>query len=63
MKSSLKLLNMLKEREAISARSIRKKAFQALMKVPQLPTSLFDYVTALEECYQPEMSTTSEPSG
>ena len=54
---------MLKAKEAISARSIRKKAFQALMKVPQLPTSLFDYVTALEECYQPEMSTTSEPSG
>lgn len=51
MRNSLKLLNMLKGSKAVSARSIRKKSFQALMKVSQLPTSLFDYLTALEECY------------
>ena len=54
MRNSLKLLQMLKGSKAVSARSIRKKSFQALMKVSQLPTSMFDYITALEECYHEE---------
>ena len=57
MQSSLKLFSMLKEGKPISARLIRKLSFQALMKVPELPTSLNEYLNALEECYKAKIST------
>ena len=33
-----------------SARLLRKVAFQALMKVPELPSSMNDFLAALREC-------------
>merc|ERR1711953_914215 len=50
MRNSKILLNTVKEMKPCSARLLRKVAFQALMKVPELPSSMTDFLAALREC-------------
>jgi len=50
MRNSKILLNTVKEMKPCSARLLRKVAFQALMKVPELPSSMNDFLAALREC-------------
>ena len=50
MKDSNYLLTIVKDMKPSSARLLRKISFQALMKVPELPCKLHDFLHGLEEC-------------
>lgn len=50
MEGSNELISIVKVMKPSSARLLRKVAFQALMKVPQLPASLGEYLDALRQC-------------
>ena len=50
MKSSQNLLEIVSTMEPKSARFLRKIPFQALMKVPELPAQLSDFLVALRDC-------------